>query len=96
MHDSKPTPTRGQRGADPQRVDGRPASMTASDLLADLARLLREGLVRIDQTFEADVDRFQITRSGQGYLAETTDDEGPSRSDLGDRSAFETTQRGVR
>jgi len=44
--------------------------MTADELEADLARLLREGLVRIDETFEEDVPRFQITRRGRSYVHE--------------------------
>ena len=40
-----------------------------TEVLADLNRLLREGLVRVDVAFEADVPRFQITPAGRRQLA---------------------------
>jgi len=39
--------------------------VTADALIADLSRLLREGLVQVDWSFEADVPRFAITRRGR-------------------------------
>jgi len=43
--------------------------VTAPELIADLNRLLREGLAVIDETFELDVPRYAVTPAGRAYLA---------------------------
>jgi len=77
--------------------------MTPTDLLADLARLLREGLVRIDHDgYELPPPfagpRFTITPRGRSYVEEVVrvyedDDDLPSRIHDLRRTESETTQR---
>jgi DNA-binding PadR family transcriptional regulator len=44
--------------------------MTFEDLEADLARLLRDGLVQIDRADDESDARFQITARGRSYVDE--------------------------
>ena len=46
-----------------------------ADLLADLNRLLREGLATIEWTDDDAAPRFQITPRGQAYAAADTPEE---------------------
>ena len=65
--------------------------------LADLNRLLREGLVSIDHDGHelpppCSGPRYTITPHGRSYVQDH-DDQQSARYDLSDRSAPETTQR---
>jgi len=68
-------------------------SDAGTDLLADLNRLLREGLAAVDWSEDDAVPRFQITARGRSYVEETNDDDQPSRSGWTDPVNSVTTQR---